>query len=204
VLAFRNGQPVDAFVGVVPESQVRAFFERVMPTIAEQRVAEARQLEATDPDAALAKYREAVADSGPLESAARIALAAFLLARGMLDECHAQIAELEQRGYLEPEAEQVKARLLLERGSHEAGSLEQARAKVRAHPDDFAARLHLAEALAAAGEHAEALETALDLVERDRKGTGEAARKLMIAIFNLLSNDSPLAADFRRRLSFVL
>src|SRR5262249_23043205 len=106
--------------------------------------------------------------------------------------------------YLESEAETIKAQLTLKHGAEEAGSVDKARAAALAKPADLAARFRLAEALAAAGQRAEALEIALELVERDRAGVGEEARKLMIAIFNLLPADSELAAEYRRRLSFVL
>jgi putative thioredoxin len=84
------------------------------------------------------------------------------------------------------------------------GSVEAARAAVAASPGDLGKKLALAEALSAAGDYPEALEMLLDLVERDRKGVGEEARKTMIAIFQVLPADSELVGDFRRRLSVVL
>ena len=82
--------------------------------------------------------------------------------------------------------------------------MEAARAAVAAHPDDLGSRLKLAEALAAAGQYPEALEIGLDLVGRDRRGVGEEARKMMLAIFQLLPGDSELVGEYRRKLSLVL
>ncbi len=204
VLAFRAGKIVNSFVGVLGEPAIRSFFEGLLPTEAERLAEEAKALESTDPQAAIATYRAAVAASGPLDARAAVALARFLLHQGQTAEAQALIDDLEQRGYLEPEAEAVKAQLVLNRGAADAGSVEAARQRASASPNDLHARFQLAEALAAADEHEQALAIALDLVERDRRGAGEDARKLMIAIFNLLPIDSPLAAEYRRKLSLAL
>src|SRR3954447_15137002 len=60
VFGLRGGKVRDSFVGVLPESAIRAFLGRLMPTAAEVVVAEARGLEATDPAAAEARYRAAL------------------------------------------------------------------------------------------------------------------------------------------------
>lgn len=204
VFAVKDGKIVDSFVGVLPEAALRDFIDGLMPTPAERAVDEARKLAASDPAAAEAMLREALS-MAPNDPWPKIALADLLLQQGRLEECRAQIAGLERRGFLEPEAETVKAELTLRAGARDSGGdVEQARKALEADPGDLGRKLTLAEALAAAGEHAEALEIGLDLVERDRRGIGEDARKLMLAIFNLLPPDSALVADYRRRLSLVL
>jgi putative thioredoxin len=203
VFGIRNGRVRDSFVGVIPEPEIRAFLDGLMPTPAEQLAEEARRLEGSEPAQAEAGYRQAI-ELAPTDPAPKTALARLLLNLGRLAESRAQIEELERRGYLEPEAETVKAELTLRAGAAEAGPIEAARAAARAAPSDLRARFRLAEALAAARQDGEALEVALDLVERDRTGVGEDARKLMLALFQLLPADSELAAEYRRRLSFVL
>ena len=187
VFAVRDGQVVDSFVGVLPEASIRAWLDRNMPTPAELLALEARALEPTDLEAARAKYLEA-SDLDPAGPPARIGLARVAMAQGRLDEARAMIEHLERRGFLEPEAETLKAQLPL-RGQAEA-------AGARANEATYTAR--------SAGRYEDALPLALDLVEVDRRGAGEPARKLMIAIFQLLPADSPLANDYRRRLSVAL
>ncbi len=203
VFAVKDGQIRDSFVGVISDREIRAFLDRLMPTPAELCLAEAETLEATDPAAAEAKYREAVTlanqDSGP-----KIRLARFLMTRNRFEESQELLTALQKRGFLEPEAEKLRAELTLKLGGHEVGSLQEARDAVAGTPGDLQAQLRLAEALAAAGEHAEALELALSLVERNRSGVGEEARKLMVALFQVLPNESPLVAEYRRKLSFAL
>jgi putative thioredoxin len=204
VIGFRDGHPYDSFVGVLPEHAIREFFDRMLPTPGALLEKAAKTLEATDPALAVAKYREAVSLAGPLEASARIGLARTLLSLGKLTESQAVIDELDGRGYLETEAESIKAQLLLRKVSGEVGPLDQAQATALAEPDNLLAKFHWAEALAAAGNYAEALEIALDLVERDRKTVGEDSRKFMIALFNLLPPDSELTSEYRRRLSLAL
>jgi putative thioredoxin len=203
VFGFRDGQVVDGFVGLLSETEIRAFLQRLLPSPAEQIVAEARGLEPADPTAALARYRAAL-ELEPNLPAAHIGLARSLLGLNRLDEAAAEIAHLERRGYLEPEAETVKAELTLREGAAESGTVEAARAALAADPGNRALQFHLAEALAAARQYPEAIEICLDLVERDRAGTGEEARKLMLAVLQLLPADSPQVNDYRRRLSLVL
>jgi putative thioredoxin len=203
VFGLRDGRIVDQFVGLLPESSLRAFLDALLPSPAEALVIEGRKLEETDPDAAEAKYREAL-DLSPGEARAKIGLGRLDLARGRLDEARARIDDLERRGFLEPEAERLKAELVLKGQSQGGGDVASSRAAVAAAPDDLGLRHRLAEALAAAGQYEEALEICLNLVERDRKGVGEPARKTMLAIFQLLPDDSALVGDYRRRLSFVL
>lgn len=203
VFGLRDGRIVDSFVGVLPEQSIRAWLDRLLPNEAQTLAAEARAIEEGDPAGAEAKYRAALAKDENLVPA-RIGLARTLAALGRADDARAEITRLERRGYLEPEAEAVKADLTLAEGGADSGGLEAARAEVAADPDDLSARYHLAEALAASRQYAEALEICLDLVERDRKGVGESARQTMLAIFNLLPGDDPLAVDYRRKLSFAL
>jgi putative thioredoxin len=203
VFGVRDGKPLDAFVGVQPESAIRAWLDRLMPTPAETLVAEAVQLEQSNPQAAEEKYSAALALDHDL-FAAQVGLARIALEQGRLEDAQARILSLERRGFLEPDAEKIKAELTLRLQAGGVGSVELARAALAAKPDDAVLKLQLAEALAAAGQYEEALALCLELVERDRKGKGEQARQTMVAIFQLLPPDSELAIEYRRQLSLVL
>lgn len=203
VFAFRDGNAVDAFVGVQPESVIRTWIDRLLPAPAEVIAAEAGRLERTDPRAAEAKYNTALMLDSDLP-AAQLGLARIALEQGRFEDAQARIAGLERRGFLEPEAERVKAELILRSQASQAGSVESVRAALAANPNDKDLKFQLAEALAAAGQYQQALELCLDLVERDRKGIGEQARRTMIAIFQLLPPDSELIAEYQRQLSVAL
>ncbi|MFO0950666.1 MAG: tetratricopeptide repeat protein [Isosphaeraceae bacterium] len=203
VYALREGRVVDMFVGALPESAVRSWLEGILPTAAEKLRAEALGLESSDPKAAEARYRSAL-EAMPNDPACQTGLARVLLHQGKVEEARALFNELDARGYLEPEAEALKAELELTTQAREAGGVETARAALAAHPDDPTLRLQLAEALAASGSYEDALELALALVEEHRKEVSETARQVMVNVFQLLPADSELANEYRRRLSAAL
>ena len=202
VYALRDAALVDFFVGVKSEAQLRAWIDPLLPSEAETLVAQAGKLPASDAAAAEAAYRRA-AELDPNLSSAKIGLAALLLEQGRADEARAIIDELETRGYLEPEAETLKARLHLAASPQSPADLDALRA-LAADSKNLPAQVALAEALAAAGQYEEALKTALAVVETHNKEFVEPARQLMVDIFRLLGEDSDLTTDYRRRLSTAL
>ncbi len=206
VFGVREGKAVDGFVGLQSEAAIRAWLDRLLPSPAEQIAAHAQELEATDLNAALARYNSALSFDPDLP-AARIGLARIALEQGRFEDAQAQIASLERSGYLGPEAERLKAEVTLRLQAQEAGGapLEEARAALVANPGDLKLKLQLAEALAAAGQYSDALGLCLELVERDRKRPiGEQARQTMLAIFQILPPESELVTEMQRQLSFVL
>jgi putative thioredoxin len=203
VVAFLNGQPVADFMGVRPEAEIRQWLEQLLPTPAQQLIQEGLQLEATDPQGAESKYREALA-LAPDEEAVRIRLAAVLLQQGRLDESRSLIQHLETRGYLEPEAERIKSELDLRQAAAETGGVEAARKAAEANPTDLTLKIRLADALAAAQQHKKALEICLDLVRDDRGEIGNEAKETMLKIFQMLGPASELTGEYRRKLATAL
>lgn len=203
VFGVRRGTVADAFVGVQPESAIRSWIDRLMPTEAESLATEARLLESSDPQAALEKYRQALRFEKDLAEA-EIGLARIALVQGRIDDATTRISALERRGYLEPEAEKLKAELTLRAQAEGAGSVDAARSALAANPTNLQLKLDLAEALVAAVRYSDALALCLELVEGDRKGLGEKARQIMVAIFQLLPPGDDLVTEYQRQLSLVL
>ena len=193
-----DGEIVDAFMGALPESQIRSWLNRLLLS---SSLAHAGRSETTDPPLAEEKYRAVLAES-PNEAAAAIGLARVLLAQDREDETRDVIRQLESRGFLEPEAEKVKAHLQLRESSQV--DVSSRREAAEADPNDLQAQLELGEALAGSGQHQEALDVLLSLVERDRHGVGELARKMMLDVFRVLPDDSELVQQYRRKFSTVL
>lgn len=203
VYGLRDGQLLDYFVGLLPEVQIRSWIERLLPSPAEALVAEARAAAATDPVTAEAKFKQA-AELDPNLASARIALAELFLDAQRTEEAQAILDELERRGYLEPEAEKLKARIHLASQSGKAVDLDQLRAAVQTDPKSLPAKLELAEGLAATEQYQEALETALAIVQSGKKEFVEPARKLMVDLFHLLEDQPELVNEYRRKLSTAL
>ena len=203
VVALRDGQVASEFVGVHPEDKLREWLGSLLPSKAEELLKKGQALEETDPKGALAAYREAAALDPKLD-AARIALARVLLKLNQDDECRKIIAELESRGYLEPEAEKVKSQLELRAAAAEAGPLDEARKAATAAPDDLSLQLKLADALAVANRHEEALQICLAIVQKDKSALGGEAKSTMLRIFDALGPGSDLVSVYRRKLATAL
>lgn len=203
VFAVRDGQPVSQFQGLLPEDQLREWIDSFLPSPTEELLKQAQALEENDPAAAEAKYREA-SHLEPDVPAIQIDLARVLLAQNREEECRAIITKLEERGYLEPEAERIKSQLDLFAAAEEAGGVEEARKAAEASPDDLSLQLMLADALAVARKFEEAFEICLSLIERDKAGVGVEAKATMLKIFDMLGTSSELASTYRRRLATLL
>ena len=198
VFAVIDGEVVDAFQGALPEEQIRGWLDSLA---AVSTLAEAKRLEDLSPAGAEAKYRT-LAEQLPNDPVPKIGLARMLLAQDQVDECQELITELEERGFLEPEAEKVKAALEL-RGM-QGEDLGDLRSQIEADPENLELQLKLAEALAGAQEYEAALQACLAIVEKDKKGVGDTARQVMIDIFRVLPDDSELTPTYRRKLSLTL
>lgn len=192
------GEVVDFFAGALPEPQVCTWLDRLLQVA---RLVEAQRWEATEPERAEQAYREILAQQ-PQDANALIGLGRLLVAQQRAPEAEAVLAQLESRGFLEPEAEKLKAALgLRDKGNIDVGTMRQA---VTADPGNLELRLQLAQALAGGGVYEEALEICLALVEQDRHGVGEQARKTMIDVFRVLPEDSELVPGYRRKLAMLL
>lgn len=203
VFALRDGRVVDSFMGVVDEPGLRKWLAAIQPSPAEQLLVEGKVLAATDPAAAIEKLRAALNEDADLEPA-HIALASALLDQGDLEGAAAEVKWLEARGYMEPEAEEVQARLRLAQSKSASGGVAESQAALEADPSNLSLKVKLAQALAAEEQFEEALTLALDVVEEDFGDQREAARKLMVDIFQLLGADSSLATSYRKKLSAAL
>jgi putative thioredoxin len=203
VVAIRDGRAVTEFEGAHPEDKLRAWLKSFLPSKAEELLKKGRALEQSDPLGALAVYREASALE-PENAALRIPMARVLLRLNQDDECRKIIAELAQRGYLEPEAEKVKSELELRAAAAEAGPLDEARKAAAAAPHDLSAQLKLADALAVANRHEEALQICLAIIQQDKAGVGVEAKNTMVRIFDTLGPGSELVGTYRRKLATAL
>ncbi|MFM2421759.1 MAG: hypothetical protein RL291_289 [Pseudomonadota bacterium] len=209
VYAFQDGQPVDAFMGALPESKLKEWIDRLNPgNSAEEDLA-----------AALDAARAALAE-GDLQSAAEVFAVILqqdpsnLDAIGGLAQCYLKsddIARAEQMLAMVPVDKRghqaiagVVAAIELAKRAASAGSTAELEAKIAADPKDHQARIDLAIALAAKGEKEGAVTSLLEAIRRDRKWNEEAARKQLVQFFEAWGPKDPATLDGRRRLSSVL
>jgi putative thioredoxin len=203
VVAVRDGQIIDEFVGLLPEPTLRAWVDRLVPTPAQKLYHEGTALEETDPRAAIERYRSSL-ELDPANDAVKIALARALLAANQDAEARSIIEELAARGFLEPEAERVKSQLELRASAADAGGVEQARRDAAADPTNPALQIRLADALAVGQQHQEALDILLNVIRNNHGSLRDEARATMVKIFDLLGAQPELVSEYRRKLATAL
>jgi len=201
VKAVVDGQVVDEFSGALPESEVRAFLARLIPSPADQLRREAAQLRAAgDPAGALQKLAEASQlDIG--NQAVRIDAAGILLELGQTDEAARLLDSLDADQQASAIVQQLRVKLSF--AQTDVGDLDALRARVATQPDDLQARYELANALIANQAPQAGLDELLAIIHRDKAWNDGAARKQMLAVFNLLGAD-PLVTLYRRKLASAL
>ncbi len=204
VVAFVNGQPVDQFMGLLPEPQIREWLDALMPSPAQLLLQDGLALEETDPRGAESKYREAL-QLEPDADMIRTRIAKVLLLQNRFDECRSVLDELKKKNVdLDPDSARIESELDVRQAALETGGVDQARAAAEADPNNVSAQISYADALAAAQQHRKALELLLGLVERDKLGAGVEAKTTMLKIFDMLGPASELTSEFRRKLSTAL
>ena len=208
VYAFRDGRPLDGFMGAQPESAVRAFVDRLVGEDAEADIATVlataeQALEEGDVQTA-AEVFAAVLQEHKHNPTALAGLARCYLQTGDLDRAEQMIALVPPEEKKIAAVEQVKAALELARKAGPADNRGEMEQKLKANPADLQARFDLAVALAAYGQKSEAVDHLLELVRRDRKWNDEAARKQLVQLFEAWGFKDPAAIDGRRRLSSIL
>jgi putative thioredoxin len=196
VFAILDGDPVDGFQGLMAEEDLRDWLGRL---VRHKQLLDLQGLEKTDAEAALTGYREILA-SDEDSPHANIGLARVLLATNDADGASEIIARLEERGFLEPEAERIKAQLSID--SIDDDAIESLRSA--ADSGDYDDQLKLAQALASSQQYDEACTIALTLIAEDRSRTGKDAHQLMLNMFTALPDDSEVTATYRRRLAMAL
>jgi len=208
VIAFSNGQPIDGFMGALPESQVMAFLER----LTKGKVGGEEQDLLKAADAALADGN--ATDAAGLYSELLAQDAGNVAALAGLARCHVQVGALDQAKQtlaMVPEAKRnesvvaaARAALEIAEQAKSVGPTEEIERKVAANPLDHQARFDLATALNAKGKRAEAVEQLLAIVKRDRTWNDDGARKQLVQFFDAWGPTDEATVEGRKRLSSIL
>ncbi|MGL4238931.1 thioredoxin [Tabrizicola sp.] len=208
VYAFWQGQPVDAFQGAVPASELKAFVDRVSALAGDGGLAEALQAaedmltEGAAVDAA--ETFAAILGEDADNAAAYGGLIRSHLALGNLDQAEGLIAAAPAAVAKSKELDAARAQLELARQAANAGPEAELRALVTADPTNHQARFDLAAALLAAGNPQEAVDELLELFRRDREWNDGAAKTQLFTIFDALKPQDPIVLAGRRRLSSMI
>ncbi|RZU00577.1 tetratricopeptide repeat protein [Rivibacter subsaxonicus] len=195
---FVGGQPVDGFVGALPQAQIEAFLDKHVPGADQLAAAEeaeaAEELAAEgDAEAALAKLGEALAID-PGNDALRADYALRLLDAGRLADARRVYEPLAPKVILDARAAAIGHYLEAIEAVPKARSTQELASVIAANKRDFEARFELAQSHFAARRFTEAMDELLEIVMRDKAWNGELARKTYVAILELMGKPKPAKA----------
>jgi putative thioredoxin len=208
VFAFVNGQPVDGFLGALPESQITAFIERVT----KDRIGGEEKDLLKAADEALAKGDAAGAaelyaqvleqDSGNVTALA--GLARSYVRTGALDQAKQTLALVPEAKRNDSAVAAARAALDIAEQAKSVGPLSELEQKVAANPLDPQTRFDLAVALNSKGRRAEAVDNLIEIVKRNRKWNDDGARKQLVQFFDAWGPTDEATVNGRKRLSSIL
>ncbi len=208
VLAFVNGQPVDGFLGALPEKQITEFVERLI----KDRVGGEEKDALAAADAALAANDHAgaaelyaqVLQQDANSVAAMAGLARCYVATGNVEQARKTLDMVPEAKRNDSAVAAARAAIELAEQTKDLGPVADLEARVAADPKDYQARFDLALALNAKGDREGATNQLIEIVKRDRKWNDDGARKQLVQLFDAWGPTDEATVEGRKRLSSVL
>ncbi len=213
VYVFFRGQPVDAFQGALPESQLKSMIDKLVQMsggvpggedIESMLAAADEALADGDGEQALGLYQR-VMQEDPEHTKAMAGTLRAMIAMGRVDEAAALMEQLPPELLRNPDLSALPGAIETARAAAAAAAqVAPLEARIAANPDDLEARFELAVGLFGLGKHQEAADTLLDLIKRDREWNDQAGRKQLLKFFDSWGPADPLTLKTRRKLSTLL
>ncbi|MCP5299003.1 MAG: co-chaperone YbbN [Chromatiaceae bacterium] len=203
VKLFKDGAPVDEFMGALPEADIRAFLERHLPRESDRLVARAEQhLLSGDYHGAIEVLEKARADD-PGNPRISIVTAQAHAAAGAFDEAEAVLDAMPADQLAEPDVKRFRSRLYFDRLADAGDPPDVLDRRLRDNPGDSDARFRLAANQVVGNDVAGAMENLLLVMQNDRKYGEDAARLALLRLFDMLGDD-PAVNRYRARMFNLL
>jgi putative thioredoxin len=220
VFAFFQGRPVDGFMGALPETQVKAFIDKLLKLAVTNGLAldgdasdtvdlnEAlkhadESLLADDIETADVIYRD-VLDQDPSNVQAHAGLIKCFLSRGDASAARNLLDSLSPDIAKDKKMDSVRTALELTEQAKTASPVDELLKKISSDPTDLQSHFDLAMAYYAAGQREQAVDELLDIARRNRTWNDDAARKQLVKFFEAFGVMDPLTIAARRRLSSIM
>jgi putative thioredoxin len=206
VKAFKNGKVVDEFTGALPESAIRQFLEKHLPKPGDDLRAEAMAAMAQGKTDEAQSLLEESLQTNPQNDQARLALAHLAIQQGRHADAQVQIDAMSPLFQMEIEVEGLKALLEFTDAARKAPPITTLETTIAHEKGDARALAMYQRALVLLlqGQEAAALDQLIEMVERHKSYDDGLARKTILKIFALHSNQGPLVEQYRTKLSRAL
>lgn len=209
VIAFVNGQPVDGFMGALPESKVKEFIAKVGgPSDAETAIAEAiaaaNELVEAGDFVQASEIFSSILQAVPDNVDAAVGLATCLLESGDAEKAREILAQIPADKQNAPAVRALEARLALADQVKLIGDPIELEKRIQADPNDYQARFDLAQVRNAQGRREDAANELLFIMKASREWNDDGARKQLLQFFEAWGNTDPATLGARRKLSSLL
>jgi putative thioredoxin len=209
VIAFKDGQPVDGFMGALPESKVKEFIDRIGgpaddgPSIDDALAQAAEAASQGDIQTAMGIYG-AILQQEPGRPEALAGVAGIYLDNGDADKAASILDSVDPKDSENQAVASIRARLALIEEAASLGDRAPLLSRLDKNSDDHEARFDLAKIENAAGEREAAANHLLEIIRRDKKWNDGAAKEQLLQFFEAWGLDDPAALSARRKLSSLL
>ena len=202
VVLFKDGRPVDGFMGAQPEGAIRALLAKHMPPLDAEPVEDDEAAPDLDLEQALAEAQAKV-QAEPDNEVAKAELADLLIQAGLLEDAQALLQGLSDAARGEEAAQRAQSRLGFAQIAADAGSEAELQARLHDDAGDLDARHKLGALYLAVGQDKAALDQFITILRSDRKFGDDLGRKSLVEAFRIV-RDADLVGDYRRQMSSLL
>jgi putative thioredoxin len=203
VKLFRDGQPVDEFMGALPEQAVRAFLDKHVARESDTQVATAIELIAAGNAAEALDLLQRALEADPDNPRVPLALARAQAGDGDVAAAEETLRKLPQDVQDQTEVVALRNRLYFEEQVAGAPTMTELETRAGADPGDMKTTYHLAMRKVIAEDYETAMDLLLQLMQKDRSFNDDASRRALLKVFELLGDD-PRVAQYRRRMASLL
>ena len=204
VKLFKDGSVVDEFMGVHPESRIRALLERHVSRESDEARERAGALRRQGQLAQARALLEEARRADPENHRIVPDLMNVLIEQGELDATDELLRSLTANVQASDEVQKVRARLLFAQVAAEATAPEELPRLVESNPRDCQSRYQLGALHVVRGEYEAAMEQFIEVLRIDRSFRDDAGRRALLSVFEILGSDHPLVGRYRARLSSLL
>ena len=204
VFAFKNGQPVDGFMGALPESQIKAFIEKHVGEVKAGGVqsmldSAAESLKIGEVGGAAQSYAQVLEIDGN-NQIALLGMAKCYFQGGQIDEAESLLPRIEENA----ETQSLKAQIALARECENARDIDILENEEKAKPENLMIKYELAQSLVKNGDFEAAIDKLFEIMKVELDWNDKAARTFLLKIFDALGNSNEITRFGRRRLSTLL
>jgi putative thioredoxin len=200
VKLFFQGEEVDEFMGALPEAEIRAFLDKVIPRESDGLLKQAEALLLQGDSAGAGKLLQQASDKDPDNPGVRLAYARYLATLGQLEEAENILKTLPADEREKPEVLSMLARIQFDRAAADSPPIDALEERLKQNPADSEALHLLASHKIMENDHEAALELLLTLLQKDQGYKDNIAQKQMLKIFEMLGGQGELVKHYRKRM----